>query len=67
MPIAKRYNVGAINWGLVAGKTQTYFPWDSWDHPYTAAPKPWFQDLLLPDGKPYRDNEIETISKLSRP
>ena len=36
LPVAKRHNVGAFNWGLVAGKTQTYFPWDSWDHPYTA-------------------------------
>ena len=24
LPIAKQYHVGAINWGLVAGKTQTY-------------------------------------------
>ncbi|MGC2381282.1 MAG: 1,4-beta-xylanase, partial [Mycobacterium sp.] len=61
-----RYNVGAINWGLVAGRTQTYLPWDSWDHPYTMVPKPWFQDLLQLDGKPYRDTEIQTISKLSR-
>jgi hypothetical protein len=66
LPVAKRNNVGAINWGLVAGKTQTYFPWDSWDHPYTKAPKLWFADLLQPDGRPYRDTEIQTISKLSR-
>jgi hypothetical protein len=67
LPIAKRHNVGAINWGLVAGKTQTYIPWDSWERPYTTAPKVWFADLLQPDGRPYRDNEIQTISKLSRP
>jgi hypothetical protein len=66
LPIAKRHNVGAINWGLVAGKTQTYFPWDSWDHPYKTVPKPWFQDLVQPDGRPYRDADIQTISKLSR-
>ncbi|MGH3957565.1 1,4-beta-xylanase [Mycobacterium sp.] len=65
LPIAKRHNVGALNWGLVAGKTQTYFPWDSWDHPYTTAPKLWFHDLIQPDGRPYRDTEIQTISKLS--
>jgi hypothetical protein len=29
LPIAKRYNVAAYNWGLVAGKTQTNLPWDS--------------------------------------
>jgi hypothetical protein len=26
--------LGAINWGFVAGKTQTYLPWESWEHPY---------------------------------
>ena len=28
LPIAKKYNVAAINWCLVDGKTQTYLPWD---------------------------------------
>ncbi|MBW0017819.1 MAG: cellulase family glycosylhydrolase [Mycobacterium sp.] len=64
LPIAKRHNVGALNWGLVAGKTQTYLPWDSWDHPYTAAPKVWFSDLLQPDGRPFRDSEVQTIRGL---
>jgi hypothetical protein len=66
LPVAKRHNVAAINWGLVAGKTQTYLPWDSWDHPYKTTPKLWFADLLQPDGRPYRDTEIQTISKLSK-
>ena len=65
LPVAKRHNVGAFNWGFVAGKTQTYFPWDSWDHPYTAPPKVWFHDLVLPDGRPYRDNEIQTVRGLT--
>jgi hypothetical protein len=65
LPIAKRHNVGAINWGLVAGKTQTYFPWDSWDHPYAAVPKVWFHDLLRPDGKPFEASEPQTIKMLS--
>ena len=65
LPVAKRHNIGAFNWGLVAGKTQTYFPWDSWDHPYTAPPKVWFHDLLLPDGRPYRESEIQTIRGLT--
>ncbi len=64
LPIAKRYNVGAFNWGLVAGKTQTYFPWDSWEHPYPAMPKVWFHDLLQPDGRPFRDSEIQTIRQV---
>ncbi|MGD1172854.1 1,4-beta-xylanase [Mycobacterium seoulense] len=65
LPVAKRHNVGAINWGLVAGKTQTYFPWESWDHPYTAIPKVWFHDLLGPDGRPFQDTEALTTRKLA--
>jgi hypothetical protein len=65
LPIAKAHNVGAINWGLVAGKTQTYFPWDSWDHPDPKPPDVWFHDLLGPDGRPYRDSETQTISQLA--
>ena len=65
LPIAKRHNVGAINWGFVAGKTQTYFPWDSWDHPYTTPPKVWFHDLVLPDGRAYRDSELQAVRGLS--
>jgi hypothetical protein len=64
LPIAKRHNVGAINWGLVAGKTQTYFPWDSWNHPYTSIPKVWFHDLLRPDGTAFQGDESQTIRML---
>lgn len=65
LPIAKRRNIGMYNWGFVAGKTQTYFPWDSWDHPDPAEPKLWFHDLLYPDGRAYRDSEIQTIRSLT--
>ncbi len=65
LPIAKRHNVGAFNWGFVAGKTQTYLPWDSWDHPYPTVPKVWFSDLLQPDGRAFRDSEIQTIRTLT--
>jgi hypothetical protein len=65
LPIAKQHNVGAYNWGLVAGKTETYYPWDSWDHPYSTAPKPWFSDLLQPDGSAYQTSEIQTIQQLT--
>ncbi|SPM32057.1 1,4-beta-xylanase, partial [Mycobacterium terramassiliense] len=65
LPIAKAHNVGAINWGLVAGKTQTYFPWDSWERPYPAPPEVWFHDLLGPDGRPYRESESQTIRQLA--
>ncbi len=64
LPIAKQHNVGALNWGLVAGKTQTYLPWDSWDDPYTTDPELWFHDLLQLGGQPYRHLEIKTIREL---
>jgi Cellulase (glycosyl hydrolase family 5) len=65
LPIAKRRNVGAINWGLVAGRTQTYLPWDSWKHPYPTPPKVWFSDLLQPNGQPYKESEMQTIRQLT--
>jgi hypothetical protein len=66
LPIAKNYNIAAINWGLVAGKTQTYYPWDSWQHPYTTRqPKEWFHEILRTDGQPYRKDEVELIHRLT--
>ncbi|BBZ36177.1 hypothetical protein MCNF_47820 [Mycolicibacterium confluentis] len=66
LPIAKRRGVGAYAWGLVAGKTQTNLPWDSWRRPYPKPPKTWFHDLLNPDGTAYRPREIELIQKLTQ-
>ena len=65
LPIAKLHNVGAYNWGLVGGKTQTYLPWDTWDRPDSTEPPLWFSDLLQPDGRPYRDAEVKTIKQLA--
>ena len=66
LPIAKQERVGAINWGFVAGKTQTYFPWDSWRHPYVLdQPSVWFHEILLPDGTPYRQAEVDLIRQLT--
>jgi hypothetical protein len=66
LPIAKKNHVAAINWGFVAGKTQTYLPWDSWQRPYVLQqPTVWFHDIFHPDGKPYRERETELIRKLT--
>jgi hypothetical protein len=66
MPIAKKYKVAAINWGLVAGKTQTYLPWDSWQHPYTdREPAIWFHEVFRTDGTPYRPDETEFIKRMT--
>jgi hypothetical protein len=66
LPIARQHRVGAINWGLVAGKSQTYLPWDSWQRPYVnQQPTVWFHDVFYPDGKPYRQREVEIIRNLT--
>jgi hypothetical protein len=67
LPVAKKYKVAAINWGLVAGKTQTYLPWDSWKHPYTdREPAIWFHEVFNTDGTPYRKEETEFIRAITR-
>jgi hypothetical protein len=66
LPIAKKYNVAAMNWGLVAGKTQTYLPWDSWKHPYTdREPAIWFHEIFRTDGTPYNVDEVALIKRLT--
>ena len=67
LPIAAKHNVGAINWGLVLGKSQTNLPWDSWKRPYTTeAPTVWFHDVFYADGRPYRQHEVDEIRSLSQ-
>jgi hypothetical protein len=66
LPIARQERVGAINWGFVAGKTQTNLPWDSWEHPYVLSqPSVWFHEVLRPDGTPYRQAEVDLIRQLT--
>ena len=66
LPIAKQYHVGAINWGLVNGKTQTNLPWDSWQRPYVLMqPTIWFHDVFHRDGTPYRQHEVDLIRALT--
>jgi hypothetical protein len=61
----KEQKVGAHNWGFVAGKTQTIYPWDSWDKQYTAEPPLWFHDIFRADGTPYIKEEVEYIKRVT--
>lgn len=63
LPIAKKYHVGMINWGFVDGKSQTIYPWDSWQKKYTGEPPVWFHDIFRKDGTPYRAEETAFIKK----
>ncbi len=61
--LLKNERVGAYNWGFVAGKTQTIYPWDSWTRTYDSEPPVWFHDIFRADGTAYRSEEVEYIRR----
>ena len=61
----KEHRVGAYNWGFVAGKTQTIYPWESWTRTYTAEPPLWFHDIFRSDGRPYLPEEVRYIRQVT--
>jgi hypothetical protein len=61
----KSKRVSAYNWGFVAGKTQTIYPWDSWRSPYPAEPSVWFHDIFRADGSAYDSSEISYIREVT--
>jgi hypothetical protein len=64
--VGKAHNVGMINWGLVQGKSQTHLPWDSWQKPYIdREPSVWFHEVFRTDGKPYLEEEVEFIKRMT--
>ena len=66
LPIAKENKVGMINWGFVDGKSQTIYPWDSWQQAYDGEPPVWFHDIFRKNGKPYRKEETAFIRKMTK-
>lgn len=64
MPELKKQNIGAVNWGLVSGKTNTIYAWDT---PIAdgSEPEVWFHDIFRKDGTPYSQQEVDLIKKLT--
>ena len=64
LPMLKSKNIGAINWGFVAGKSNTIYAWDT---PIADGGQPieWFHDIFKQDGNPYRQDEVDLIKKLN--
>ena len=65
-PIFRKYNVGAVNFGLVAGKCNFHYDWNKVDAdgnsiPWTEEPEIWFHDIFRPDGTPWSETEVEYI------
>lgn len=63
LPMLKRRNVAAVNWGFVAGKTNTIFPWGGSE--MYGEPDVWFHDILRTDGSPYSNEEVELIRTIN--
>ena len=70
-PLFYMEKIGCYNWGFVAGKYQTYEPWDA---TWTAYEKgeladidftKWFHDLYRPSHHPYDPKEIKLIQEFS--
>lgn len=65
LPMLAEERIGAYNWGLVSGKSQTVYPWKSWEEDFTAEPETWFHDVFHPDGTPYDEEETDLIQELT--
>ncbi len=63
LPFFRDRGVGALHWGLVAGRSQTYQPWFS--QPGDPEATPWFHDVLRPDGTPYDEAEARLLREVS--
>ncbi|MDA0793202.1 MAG: cellulase family glycosylhydrolase [Bacteroidetes bacterium] len=63
LPILKENQIHAINWGFVSGKTNTIFPWSSWNTPFDSIPKIWFHDVYRTDKTPFSEQEIEFLKQ----
>jgi hypothetical protein len=61
----KKEHIGAYCWGFVAGRTNTIYPWDSWQKPYTSEPKVWFHDIFRPDGTPFDPKEVAYLKSVT--
>jgi hypothetical protein len=64
-PYLKDQKVAAYNWGFVSGKTNTIYPWDSWQHAYESEPPVWFHDIFRSDGSPYHPEETQRIKEIT--
>lgn len=62
LPLFLENKIGCYSWGLVEGRTQTYFHWGS----EKDSPKPaiWQHDLIREDGTPYSLPEYQLFREM---
>lgn len=75
LPLFQEYRIGCYNWGLVAGKSQTHFNWESVKHleerkergeyiqpdGNISEPELWFHDIFRMNGTPFDKEEVNFI------
>ena len=63
LPLLRKNNIGAVNYGMLMNKQQTYYDWKSPE----GAPEPevWLHDLLRKDGTPYSEAEVALIKQIT--
>jgi len=59
LPYFKQESIGCWSWGLVGGRTQTYYPWGS--KPGSPEPAFWHHDVFRQDGTPFSTLEARVI------
>jgi hypothetical protein len=68
-PLFYLEGIGCYNWGFVAGKYQTYEPWEASWQSYESGKNTdvdftlWFHDLYRPNHRPYDPREIKLIQE----
>ena len=63
LPFFRDRKIGAFQWGLVKGRSQTHLPWPGFAGA-TTGNQEWFHDILTEEGEPYAPAELDTIRAL---
>lgn len=66
LPVLKKAGIGALNWGLVAGRSNTIYAWGASETETMAEPLVWFHDIFRPDGSPYDHQEVHFLREITR-
>ena len=63
LPLFKREGVGCLGWGLLSGKTQTIYLWESPE----GAPEPalWFYGVFDRHSRPFDEREAALIRRVT--
>ena len=64
LPVLEEFQVGSYQWGLVAGRSQTYLPWPHVAEKFRDSTV-WFHDVLNADGTAHDEEEMKFLEGFS--